>query len=109
MKPKKKGISIIQSKSTNEAMLYLKNHPYLISRPLSGFRVITDWRRTENDVVINDAGKQFIQQMRNLGYQQKIVVYTTVEGKKAVELCSLLNVEATNISTEVSDFGHFRK
>jgi hypothetical protein len=103
-----KGIIIKQLPTTVDALNYLNNHKTLISRSLTGFRVITDMRRTENGVYIQDAGAKFIKELRNIGYNQKVLIYTSSAGKQFAQANGLINVVATESTSDAMKFGNFQ-
>jgi len=105
-----RGIVVTQSFTSAEAITYLTAHRYLGQRGLNGFRVITDFRRTEAGTRILDAGRRFIVQLRGLGYNNRVLIYTSEEGRQLAQphVLAMGNVNITTTTADAIAFGHFQ-
>jgi len=97
----KNSVCILMKKSTEEALTFLQGEydRHLLGLPLSKFRILTDMARKEGDKLQVRAGLNLIEQLRKLGYNNKIMVYSSSkrldENKAAVKNCGAVTVTSS--------------
>ena len=95
-----KNIIVKLLTSTEFALHYLGDNNSLLDKSLNSLRIVTDAVRIEDGKENYEAGIKLVKDLRNFGYQEKILMYV---GRQSYDLLKKLNEIKINDNLKIND------